>query len=204
MGAMLAETPGATLVFAALLAASLIGLLRVPALIDRWLFRPYWLVRQAQWPTLVTSGFIHADLAHLAFNAFTYWAFAFPLERTIGAPAFLLLYFAGLLAGNAGTWWQHRDDPAYASLGASGAILAVLFASIVYHPSSSIYVMPIPVPIPAPWFALGYLAYSLYASRRGGGRVNHDAHLGGALAGIGFVALSDWPRLQRTLEGWLS
>ena len=201
---MLAETPGATLVFAALIATSLIGLLKAPALIDRCLFRPFWLVPRAQWSTLATSGFVHADLGHLAFNAFTYWAFAFPLERTIGTSDFLLLYAAGLLVGNAGTWLQHRQDPAYASLGASGAILAVLFASIVYHPSSSIYVLPIPVPIPAPWFALGYLAYSLYASRRGGGRVNHDAHLGGALAGIGFVALSDPARLQRTIEGWLS
>ncbi|HWH84647.1 MAG TPA: rhomboid family intramembrane serine protease, partial [Burkholderiaceae bacterium] len=98
----------------------------------------------------------------------------------------------------------HHHDPAYASLGASGAILAVLFASILYHPSSSIFVMPVPVPIPAPLFALGYLAYSVWAARQPRGGVNHDAHLGGAAAGVLFVALTDWPALLRALHSFAS
>jgi membrane associated rhomboid family serine protease len=195
--------PGATLLLGAMLAASLIGLFKAPALIERHLFRPYWLLPRRQYVTLVTSGFLHADLAHLLFNAFTFWAFGFGLERTIGTPAFLALYFVGLLVSDAGTWLQHRRDPDYRSLGASGAILAVLFASIVYHPSSSIFILPIPVPIPAPLFALGYLAYTWYAARRARGRVNHDAHLAGALAGIAFVALTDWPTLARALHAFI-
>ena len=67
----------------------------------------------------------------------------------------------------------------------------MLFASIVYFPNGSIYILPIPVPIPSPLFALAYLAYTVFASRRQGERINHDAHLSGAVAGIGFVALTD-------------
>ena len=202
--ALLNDTPGAALILAAMVAASLFGLYRSPALIERNLFRPYWLVPQHQWHTLITSGFLHADMTHLLFNAFTFWAFGFGLERTIGTPAFVALYFVGLLVSDAGTWLQHRHDPEYRSLGASGAILAVLFASIVYHPSSSIFILPIPVPIPAPLFALGYLGYSWWAARHTRGNINHDAHLAGALTGIAFVALSDWPTLTRALRSFFA
>jgi membrane associated rhomboid family serine protease len=183
--------PAATAILVAMVAASLLALYRLPALLDRHLLRPYWLLRKHQYETLVTSGFLHADLPHLLFNAFTFWAFGFSLERAIGTPAFVALYLFGLLVSSAGTWLAHRQQPQYASLGASGAILAVLFASIVYTPSQSIIVFPIPLPIPAPLFAVLYIAYTVWASRQARGRINHDAHLSGALAGVVFVLLSD-------------
>jgi membrane associated rhomboid family serine protease len=198
--ALLDDTPASWALLAAMVGASLYGLFRSPAMIERNLFRPHWLVPRGEWLTLLTNGFLHADLMHLLFNAFTFWAFGFGLERTIGTPAFLALYFFGLLVSDAGTWLAHRHEPEYRSLGASGAILAVLFASIVYHPSSSIFILPLPVPIPAPLFALGYVVYSIYASRQSRGRVNHDAHLAGAAAGIAFVAVTDWPALTRAVH----
>jgi membrane associated rhomboid family serine protease len=192
-----ATNPGAAALFAVMVVASLVGLFIAPSIIERGVFRPYWLVRGREYPTLISNAFLHADLPHLLFNGFTYWAFAFPLERAIGTPRFLTLYAVGMLVSDIGTYVTHRHDASYRTLGASGAILAVLFASIVYAPASSIFILPIPVPIPAPVFAVLYLAYTYYASRQNRGRVNHDAHLSGALAGIAFVAVTDPEALAR-------
>ena len=182
---------GAAVVMAATLAMSLAGLFVRPSLIDRCAFRPYWISRRRDWHTLVTSGLVHADLPHLIFNAVSFWFFAVPLERFIGTTRFAVLYAAGLLLSLSGSWVKHRNDPDYATLGASGAISAAVFAAIVYAPTSSLLILPIPVPIPAPLFAIGYLAYSWWSARQDRGRINHDAHLGGALTGLVFVALTD-------------
>ena len=192
--------PVAGVLLGVMVAASALGLIAAPGLIEKSLFRPHWLVPNSEYATLLTSGFVHADFMHLLFNAFTFWAFGFGLERAIGSERFFWLYALGLLASDFGTWIRHHDKPDYRTLGASGAITAVLFASIVYFPSGSIYILPIPVPIPAPLFAFASLAYTWVASRRQHGRINHDAHLSGALAGIAFVALTDMPAISRAWQ----
>jgi len=189
---------GATLIFTITLVVSLAGLFVSPALIEKALLRPYWLVRRREYEKLVTSGLVHADLMHLAFNMFTYYFFAFPLERRIGSLRFVLLYLLGLVISETGTYFKHRNNPEYATLGASGAISAVLFAAIVYFPYNSLYIFPLPVPIPAPLYGLAYLAYTYYSARQARGGINHDAHLGGALTGLAFVAVTN-PGAYRTL-----
>jgi membrane associated rhomboid family serine protease len=181
----------ALVIFVGTIAMSLLGLYSSPKIIERNLFRPYWLVRKQQYETVLTSGFVHADLMHLIFNMVTYYFFAFRLEDRIGGVQFGSLYVIGLLASHAGTYFKQKNNPEYASLGASGAISAVLFAAIVYDPNQSLFIIPFPVPIPAPLFALGYLAYSWYAARNAQGRINHDAHFGGAIAGLVYVAVMD-------------
>ena len=193
--------PASAAILALMLAASLAALYAAPSILDRHLLRPHWLLPRRQYPSVITSGFLHADLPHLLFNAFTFWAFGFSLERAIGSGLFIALYAFGLIASAAGTWIAHRHERDYASLGASGAILAVLFASIVHTPTQSIIIFPIPLPIPAPLFALLYLGFTVYASRQPArGRINHDAHLSGAIAGVLFVLLTDPAAFGRALR----
>jgi membrane associated rhomboid family serine protease len=192
------QVSAALVLFVATIAISLIGLFGAPKLIDRSLFRPYWFLRRKEYDTVIMSGFVHADLMHLIFNMMTFYFFAFALERRMGTLAFVALYLAGLLISHAGTYYKQRNNPEYACLGASGAISAVLFAAIVYSPQQSLIILPIPIPIPAPLFAVLYLAYTYYTSRHPHGRINHDAHLGGAITGLLFVAVTE-PRAYGNL-----
>ncbi len=195
---------GATVILAVTIVTSLLGMYRAPQIIVRCLFRPYFFLRRKQYDTIYLSGFVHADLGHLLFNMFTFYFFAFPMERFVGTTRFLILYFVGLVASHSCTYFKHKDNAAYASLGASGAISAVLFAYIVYFPTTKLIIFPLPIPIPATLFAVGYVAYSYWASLHSRGRINHDAHLCGALSGLAFVAVTDFGAFGRLLTVFTS
>jgi membrane associated rhomboid family serine protease len=176
---------------AILLVTSIVSLLGFgqPALLQKSLFRPYDVFRDHRYYTWVSSGLVHANFTHLLFNMLTFYFFGPPLERVLGTPAFVSLYLIGLILSEVRTYLQHRNEPRYAALGASGAVSAVLFASIVFFPRQSIFILPLPIPIPAPLFGIGYLAYSWYLSRRAKDNVNHTAHIDGAVTGLLFVAI---------------
>ena len=190
---------GATVILAVTIVTSLLGMYRAPQIIDRCLFRPYYFLRRKQYDTIYLSGFVHADLGHLLFNMVTFYFFAFPMDRYVGTSRFLILYFVGLVASHSCTYFKHKDNAEYASLGASGAISAVLFAYIVHFPTTKLIIFPLPIPIPAALFAVGYVAYSYWASLHSRGRINHDAHLCGALSGLAFVAVTDFGAFGRLL-----
>jgi membrane associated rhomboid family serine protease len=163
------------------------------ALLERLILWPPALARKHQYERLVTHGFIHADWVHLAFNMITLFSFGRMLEgilaQWIGRGGFLLFYLSAIVMAILPTWLRHRNDANYSSLGASGGVSAVLFAFILFDPWSSLIIFPIPLPIPAFLFALLYVGYSIWMDRRGGGNVNHSAHLFGAAYGVLFVLL---------------
>jgi membrane associated rhomboid family serine protease len=181
---------------------SVIGL-SSPAFMARCLLIPYRVSHGSGYAGLITSGFVHADVAHMLFNLITYYSFAFSLESAIGPMMFVLLYFSAMLIGGLGTVYKQRNNPQYASLGASGAVLGVLFASLVYFPRQSVFLLILPIPIPAPLFAVGYLAYSWYSSRTPRGNINHDAHIFGALSGLAFVLVTDPTAFTAAVRSWI-
>ena len=191
----------AAIILALTVLISAIGLIS-PKVIQKAVLRPHEIAQGRDYATLLTSGFVHADVPHLLFNLITYYSFAFPLQRVMGELRFEILYFTGLLVSNIGTTLKHRDEPNYASLGASGAILAVLFAAIVYFPTQRLFILPIPIPIPAPLFAVLYLVYSYWSSGRARDRINHDAHIFGALTGLAFAAITEPERLRDLLHSF--
>jgi membrane associated rhomboid family serine protease len=185
-----AQTPASFSILCLIVGFSALALWVAPSILQRNLLRPYLMLKHRDYITLITSGFIHADVGHLFFNSLTLYFFGPGLERRIGTDRFIALYFIGLVLSSLGTVCKQRNNPDYAALGASGAILAVLFAYIVYFPTRTLYLY-FAIPIPAVVFAFGYMAYSWWASKNQRGRINHDAHLDGALTGLIFVGVTD-------------
>lgn len=198
-----AHTPATAALLCVIVGFSALALWTAPKMLERNLLRPYWMLKERDYSTLITSGFIHGDGTHLLFNALTLFFFGPDLEMRIGTTRFLALYFIGLVLSSLGTVYKQRNNPDYAALGASGAILAVLFAYIVYFPTRTLYLY-FALPIPAVLFAFGYMAYSWWASRHRRDNINHDAHLDGALTGLLFVGITDfaaWRQAFRMLLG---
>jgi membrane associated rhomboid family serine protease len=140
---------------------------------------------------LLTSQFFHAGWGHLAFNMISLYSFGAVMERHFGPLFVAALYFCGALCGDLVALAIKRKNPAYAAIGASGAVCAVIFASIFLLPGGSIYIMPFPVPIPSWVYALIFMAVSLYGIGSGTSMIGHEAHVGGALAGIAWAVVSD-------------
>ncbi len=162
------------------------------AMVDKTIMWPYRVARENQYIRFITSGFLHADYMHLFFNMFTLFFFGRNLELYFsfnglgGSISYLSLYFLGLIISDIPSYIKHKDDYNYRSLGASGAVAAVVFATIVFSPWSSIYLYGA-VKISAAVYAVLYILYCVYMGKKSGDNINHDAHLWGSLFGLVFT-----------------
>jgi membrane associated rhomboid family serine protease len=133
---------------------------------------------------LITSGLVHKDWAHLGFNMLSFYFFAFELEQKIGSWQFGVLYFVSLILSDLPSVFKHKNNFHYHSLGASGAVCAVVFSFILFAPTVKLFIFPIPFAIPAIIYGLLFLVYTSYAGRKANDGINHDAHFFGALTGL--------------------
>ncbi|MEZ4653891.1 MAG: rhomboid family intramembrane serine protease [Candidatus Eisenbacteria bacterium] len=153
-------------------------------LLATWALAPYDIPRLGRWYQLITSGFLHADFTHLLFNMLGLYFFGPHLETLLGSSRFLVVYLGSLVAGNLVAYVRHREDPRYRAIGASGAVSGVLFGFVLFFPMAKLYLFLLPIGIPAVLYAVGYVLVSIYGMRRRLGHIGHDAHLGGAIAGV--------------------
>ncbi len=164
---------------------------------DDLIFYPPAITNKKQWYRFITSGLIHADIMHLAFNMYSFYLFGDIVEKAFtmifgesGKVLFLLLYISALIVSLLPTFFNHQNDYHYRSLGASGAVSAVIFAGIFLYPTLGMGIFPIPFHIPGFVFGPLYLGISYYLANKGQGNINHSAHIWGAVYGIVFLAIT--------------
>lgn len=160
-----------------------------PGEIDKLSMWPYMVKEHKQYYRFITAGVVHADYMHLGFNMLTMWFFGKYIETIFqqlfgGKIYFLVFYILALIVSDIPSYVRHRNNYSYRSIGASGAVSAVVFAFILFQPWAKIVVFVIPMP--AILYGALFLGYSVYMSRRGGDGINHDAHFWGAVFGIVF------------------
>jgi len=160
-----------------------------PGEIDKLSMWPYMVKEHKQYYRFITAGLVHADYMHLGFNMLTMWFFGKYIEMIFqdlfGSKIyFLVFYVLALIVSDIPSYFRHRNNYSYRSIGASGAVSAVVFAFILFQPWAKIVVFVIPMP--AILYGVLFLGYSVYMSRRGGDGINHDAHFWGAVFGIVF------------------
>ena len=191
-----------TLILVAITCAVSFAAMNNPKLLDALILWPPAVNRKKEWYRLVSYGLIHADFMHLLFNMVTLFFFGRVMEGfytdKLGVAGFAIFYVAALVASILPTYQKHRDDTNYYSLGASGAVSAVLFAFILFEPWQMIYIFVLPVP--AILYAVAYVAFEIWSDRRGGSRVNHSAHLWGAAFGVAFTLVIEPQVLSHFLQ----
>lgn len=137
-----------------------------------------------QYYRFVSSGFLHVSWSHLLFNVLALYFFSGQLEVKIGALNFIIVYFGSMIAGNALLYYFKKNDSGYSSVGASGAINGIIFASVVLNPNMRLGLIFLPIFIPGWLFGLLYLLFTIYGIKSKYGNSAHEAHLGGAMFGI--------------------
>lgn len=165
-----------------------------PKVIDDLIFYPPAVSQRNQYHRFFSCGLIHADWGHLIFNMLALYLFGKGVEDGFvdlmgpsGRYVYLLMYVSALLISLLPTYFKNRDNYSYRSLGASGAVSAVIFAGLMLAPETEVFIFFIPIPIPGFIFAPLYLLISAIMDRKGGSNINHSAHIWGAIYGLAFV-----------------
>ena len=166
-------------------------------LMDKLIYSPYRSKHNREYYRMLGHILIHADSTHLIFNMMSLYFLGSLLEQEFmfqygglnGEIHFLVLYILGGLFATLIPYMRNQDNPNYRSLGASGAVSAVIFAAIIWNPTMELGLLFIPIPIPAYIFGPLYLAFEYWADRRGNTGIAHDAHIGGAIFGILYVLI---------------
>jgi len=166
-------------------------------LMNKLIHNPYAVSHRKEYYRVLTCGFIHADYMHLLLNMYALYLFGGAVESyfdyLFGGNAhlyFMLLYLLGIIISNIPDMIKYKNMAFYNSLGASGGVSSIVFASIILSPMTKLMMFPIPIPMPAYIFAVIYVAYSVYMDRRQGDNVNHMAHLWGGLWGVIFMMVA--------------
>lgn len=165
-------------------------------LFDRLRFDPYGMSVNKDWHRFLTYALLHADWGHLLINMFVFYSFGsnvFLLFSYIfGGKAllyFILLYVGGVFISVIPSFEKNKRNPYYTAVGASGAVSAILFSSILMYPQGEIIFLMLPIPMPAYIFGIIYLVYSWYMARRGKDNIGHDVHFWGAVFGFAFTGI---------------
>jgi len=171
-----------------------------PNFLNQYVFRVNDILKGKQYVRLISAGFLHADLVHLAFNMISFYSFGGILEQVHGSLFLCVVYGVSLLGGNLLSLWLHRNEKYYSALGASGAVSGVILSVIVLFPSMEVNMFFIPIGIPGWLYALVYTIYSIYGMNARTDNIGHDAHLGGAIIGI-LVTIAWYPFVL--VENWI-
>lgn len=164
------------------------------SIVDKYIFYPP-AIKNKQWYRFLTYGVLHADLPHLFFNMFAMYLFGTEIEKVfndvfgtgLGGFLYVMLYLLGLVFSILPTWFKEKENPYYRSLGASGAVSAIVFAYILVYPMNFMGIMFIPVYLPAFIFGIIYVVTSVYLEKQQSGNINHLAHVAGGIFGVVFM-----------------
>jgi membrane associated rhomboid family serine protease len=177
------ESPVTILLILANLLVTYKGL-RDASFMDRYTFNIEAILVRKDYIRLISSGFLHGSWTHLLFNMMTLYFFGPMLEMQLGTANFIMVYVLSLLGGDVFSLFLHRYQSDYTSLGASGAVMGLIFSCIALFPGMQIGFFGIPIPIPAWAYGLFYVLLSIYGIRSQKDHIGHDAHLGGGLTGL--------------------
>ncbi|MEO0607857.1 MAG: rhomboid family intramembrane serine protease [Pseudomonadota bacterium] len=155
-----------------------------PKFLDRNLFHVGPILERREWHRMVTSGFLHGGILHLFVNMYVLFMFGGFVERVMGPVSFIIVYFAALLGGNAWALLENKNKPFYRALGASGATSGIVMSFILFRPFEPLMIFPIPFFMPAVILGIVFVVGSAILAQRENKAIGHEAHLGGALAGI--------------------